>query len=232
MSLESELKSELYHQGADFIHFVDVSQLSDKQNKQYPIAILVGIVLSPDFILKITNKPDYVQKMICNNQMDEDEFNQKEKRTDQLADHIARFLKKKGYSAYSQSEDNIYKTGFYNEKARSTPLPHKTIAGLAGLGWIGNHNLLVTREFGSAVSMCTVLTDAPLKTILHTPLNSQCGNCSICKNVCQEGAIKGNTWNINSLRDDLVDVHKCTTCLKCMVFCPFTQAYMNAGLRK
>ena len=132
----------------------------------------------------------------------------------------------------SQSEDNIYSTGFYNEKTKSTPLPHKTIAGLAGLGWIGKHNLLVTPEFGSAICMCTVLTDAPIEPVLHTPVNSQCGNCSICKDICSFKAIEGNTWNIRTSRDELVDVYKCNTCLRCLVFCPWTQIYMKKNIMK
>jgi hypothetical protein len=137
MSLKSDLKHKLRNHGADFIHFVDISQLSDKQNRNYPNAILIGIILSPNYIQEITNTPDYVQTMIQNDQLNNDEFHLKEIKTDRLADYKADYLSSKGYSAYSQSEDNIYSTGFYNEKTKSTPLPHKTIAGLAGLGWIG-----------------------------------------------------------------------------------------------
>ncbi|NQT26966.1 epoxyqueuosine reductase [candidate division KSB1 bacterium] len=226
MSLESELQSELKAQGADFVHFVDISQLSNKQNKSYPNAILIGIILSQDFIKKATNTPDYVQNMIRNKQTN-DEFHQKETHTDKLADTIADYLTSKGYSAYSQSEDNIESTGFYDKKTKTTPLPHKTIAVLAGLGWIGKHNLLVTPEYGSAISMCTVLTDAPLKTVFHTPAKSRCGDCEICKDICSVKVIKGKTWSADTSRDELVDVYKCTTCLECLVFCPWTQTYMK-----
>ena len=229
-SFEQELKTELFSQGAEFIYFIDISQLSEAQNKGYANAILFGIPLSPGFLQKITDMPDYVQKMIEADQIEEDEFHQKELRTDAIADSIADYIHSKGYAAYSQSEKNIGATGFYDELSKRTPLPHKTIAGLAGLGWIGKHNLLVTNEFGSAVSLCTVLTDAPLKTILYDPLESQCGDCDICKKICSINAIKGNHWSISSARDDLVDVNKCTTCLKCLVFCPWTQKYMKESV--
>lgn len=226
-SLEQELKTELYGQGAAFICFVDISHLSEKQNRGYSNAILFGLPLSPGFIQKLTRMPGYVQEMIRSNQIEEDEFHQKECRTDKMADVIADYIRTKGHNASSQSEKNICATGFYHEASKSTPLPHKTVAGMAGLGWIGKHNLLVTEKFGSAVSMCTVLTDAPLKTVLHSPLKSQCGDCDICKQVCAVHAIRGNSWSIRTTRDNLIDVNKCNTCLQCMIFCPWTQKYMK-----
>jgi epoxyqueuosine reductase QueG len=230
MSFKSGLKSELENKGADFVHFVNISKLSNKQSKGYPNAILLGIVLSPAYIQKISATSDYVQKMRLNNQVKIDEFYLKEKKADRLADYIASYLKVKGFSAYSQSEDNLYETGFYDKKMKSTPLPHKTIACLAGLGWIGKHNLLVTAEFGSAICMRSVLTDAPLATVLHTPAQSLCGDCSICEEVCSIKAIKGNTWNLGISRDKLVDVYKCNTCLKCLALCPWTQKFMKKNI--
>ncbi|MCP4135136.1 MAG: epoxyqueuosine reductase [bacterium] len=222
MSLDNELKTELYGKGAGFVYFVDVSQLWEEQNKGYPNAVLLGIPLSPNSIQEISlDNPDY-----------DKEFHQNEDLADSIADYTAEYLTAKGYSAYSQSEDSVYTSGFFVEETKTTPLPHKTIAGLAGLGWIGKHNLLVTPEFGSGICMCTVLTDAPLKTVLHGPLDSQCGNCSICKDICAVKAIKGNAWDIKTSRDELVDVFTCHPCLKCLALCPWTQKYMKKNLKK
>ncbi|NQU88124.1 MAG: epoxyqueuosine reductase [Mariniphaga sp.] len=232
MSLEAKLKTELIEHGADFVYFVNVSQLSKEQNKGYPNAILLGIALSPGYLQEITNTQEYVRNMIRNNQTNNDEFHLKEIKTDRMADYISNSLKSKGFSAYSQSEDNIELTGFYDKEKKSTPLPHKTIALLAGLGWIGKHNLLVTPKYGSAISMCTVLTDAPLETVLYTPKESQCGNCKICINLCPTNALKGNSWNTSTSRDELIDVKKCNTCIKCLVLCPWTQAYMKKYIQK
>jgi epoxyqueuosine reductase QueG len=227
MVLNNELESELKLHGADFVHFVDISQLPVEQNKHFPNAILIGIALSPDYLRKITRTTNYLKKMKDSNFMNEDEFHLREAEADRLADYIAQYIRQKGYAAYSQSEDNTISTGFYDEKAKTTPLPHKTIAVMAGLGWIGKHNLLITPEFGSAVCMCTVLTDAPLKTALNTPVNSLCGSCSVCTNICPTEAIKGKTWDIGISRDELVDVYKCTTCMECLAYCPWTQTYMK-----
>jgi len=230
MSLENELISVLKSEGADLVKFVDISALPKKRNKKYPIAILIGIKLSPPYLQKISNTPHYVEKMKQNGRIKNDEFHLKEIKTDWLADYTADYLISKGYSAYSQSEDNIIKTGYYDNKKQKTPLPHKTIALMAGIGWIGKHNLLVNHEFGSAVSMCTVLTNAPLETVLHSPSESQCGNCNICIEICTTEALKGKTWYVGTPREDIVDVSLCTTCIECLVQCPWTQAYMKRNL--
>jgi epoxyqueuosine reductase QueG len=231
MSLETEFTSELKKQGAHFVHFVDISHLKKEQNKGYPVAILLGIILSPQYLKKVTDTPEYVQKMKQNNEIDYDEFHLTELNTDRLADYFAGYLTTRGFSAYSQSEDNIFKTGYYNTATQTTPLPHKTIALLAGLGWIGKHNLLIMPEYGSAVSMCTVLTDAPLKAIFKSPIHSQCGTCNICTDICPVKALKGKLWDRKTRRDKIIDIYKCTTCIECLVFCPFTQAYMKKNLK-
>ena len=33
-------------------------------------------------------------------------------------------------------------------------------------------------------------------------------------------------------RDDLIDVFKCNSCLKCLVFCPWTQKYSKKYIKK
>ena len=144
-----------------------------------------------------------------------------------MADHMASFITKKGFRAYSQSEENIENSGHYDSKNHITPLPHKTIARLAGLGWIGKNDLLVNPEMGCAFCMCSVLTDAPLKIELHQPLASECGDCDVCVKICPVNAITGNEWENQKMRDKLVDVNKCITCLKCMVFCPYTKTFMK-----
>ncbi len=217
MTLEAELESELRNRGADIVSCIDLSQVSHRQNKGYPNALLIGIKLTPDYIKRISKSKH----------IDADEFHATEAKTDQLADYMTDYLSSKGYSAYSQSEDSLFSTGDYNESTLTTLLPHKTIAGLAGLGWIGKHNLLVSPEFGSAISMCTVLTDAPLKTVLYSPVSSQCGDCSICIDICPVNAIKGPEWRKEIHRDELVDVYLCKSCLLCMALCPWTQEYVN-----
>lgn len=226
-SIQNTIKLKLKNEGADFIHFVDISQLHPKQNKGFPSAILFGIVLSKDYLKEVTATPDFVEQKKKNNTIKFDEFHLTELKTDQIADQLERYLISEGFNAFSQSEDNLANTGNYNEANKTTLLPHKTIAGMAGLGWIGKHNLLVTPEYGSAISMCTVLCNAPLETKLHGISKSKCGDCTICIDICKPNALKGTIWETGISRDKIVDVFSCKPCLQCVVQCPWTQKYIN-----
>lgn len=228
MPIGSEIKSLLYPEGLDIIEFVDILHLSLDQNRGFSSAILIGILLSPAYLKKVRDTVDYVEMINRNRLIEEDEFHRMELKTDGLADLLMDYLLSKGYSAYSQSESNLDITGSYDAADRSTPLPHKTIARIAGLGWIGKNNLLVSNLFGSAISMCTVLTNAPLETVRRSPMSSDCGDCDICKNICGPKALRGKAWESAISRDEILDANLCTSCLRCMVLCPMTQAYLRS----
>ncbi|MFA7281978.1 MAG: hypothetical protein WC100_17990 [Sterolibacterium sp.] len=60
----------------------------------------------------------------------------------------------------------------------------------AGLGSWGENGLLVTRDFGSAVRICGVLTDAPL--MADRPLAEDvCDHCMDCVTTCPPQALSG-----------------------------------------
>lgn len=217
----NEIMSELYIRGINLMNVIDISKLSEKENRGYSVAILIGIVLSPEYLLQQSHA----------DRIDHSEFDEKEHCVDDIAEWLADFIITKGYKAYAQSERNL-RNGFYDETTKTTTLPHKKIAILGGLGWIGKSNLLVTKEYGSALCMCTVLTNAPL-LVEHKPMvMSKCGECTICKDICPTSAIHGTTWKQGMKRDSIVDVYCCAGCLRCLVHCPWTQKYMGNNLVK
>ncbi|MDF2505530.1 epoxyqueuosine reductase [Clostridium sp.] len=213
----NELISELNTRGVNFVKVVDISMLSAKEHRGYSVAILIGIVLIPSYIFRLSKE----------NVLDYSEFTEKENSADKLAEWTADFIIAKGYKAFAQSERNLGLHGFYDETTKTTPLPHKKIAILAGLGWIGKNNLLVTQEYGSALCMCSVLTNAPLPTENRPIIMPKCGECSVCKDICPAGAIHGSTWEMGMNRELIVDVYHCDCCLKCLANCPWTQKYMK-----
>ncbi len=67
-------------------------------------------------------------------------------------------------------------------------LSHREIGCLAGLGWIGRNNLLVTPQFGAQVRLATILTNFDLDPA-H-PAEMKCGNCHSCVSICPAKAIR------------------------------------------
>ncbi|MBR8537840.1 epoxyqueuosine reductase [Carboxylicivirga sediminis] len=225
MPANNQITSFLNDKGASFIRFVNLQSLNSQQTQGYSSAILFGIALGAVYIKKVAKNTSYVAQMIKTKTVKQDEFHNTEIYTDKLADELSILLQEAGYSSFSQSEANLSKAGLYNSTTQTTPLPHKTLAVMAGLGWIGKNSLLITPEYGCAISMCSVLTSAPLNTGTFDLEPSQCGTCTICQKICCTRALKGRTWNTATKRDQLIDIHHCTTCLQCLVRCPYTKAY-------
>lgn len=215
----NELITELNIRGASFVKTVDISMLPERENRGYPTAILIGIILSPEFIYGFSKETITVPT----------EYWEKEECTQELAEWAADFISLKGYKAYAQSDGNII-NGCFEEATKTSALPHKTIAILSGLGWIGKSNLFVTQEYGSALCMCTVLTNAPLPVENREMLMPKCGGCTVCKDICPANVIHGTTWKPGINRDLIVDVYHCEGCLKCLVHCPWTQYYMASTI--
>jgi epoxyqueuosine reductase len=61
------------------------------------------------------------------------------------------------------------------------------LAQKAGLGWRGKHTLLLNRESGSVFFLGEILLDLPLP--VDTPVESHCGSCTACIDVCPTAAI-------------------------------------------
>lgn len=189
--------------GADFVCFVDISSLPAEATEGYPCAVLFGKALSKEYLRAIRDDQKPKTKEIHNT----------ERKMDTLAEKIACRLEEEGYKSIA--------------KLKTGRLPHKTVALRAGLGFIGKNNLLVTPQYGCAIMLGKVLTSAPFVTVSETPPEPQCGDCGICVNVCQPGALLGKTWSVTTERDEILTRKLCNLCHKCMVLCPYTAEYMK-----
>ena len=214
------MEDALKDSGVDFIRFLDVSELTDTQNRGLPSAILIGISIDPKFIKEVFDNPEYVPEH-------GDEYIQTEEKAGEVTDKLAKILADKGYKAISQSDAGLIAEEAFDFDKKESVLPHKTVAVLGGLGWIGKNNLLITPEYGAAQCLGKLLTDAPLETTSPERLTSKCGSCRICTDICDKKVLKGKAWDTTVSRDDIVDVHGCSICLKCLVHCPQTLAYMK-----
>ena len=46
--MNKEVENELKKSRVDFVHFVDISKLTNKRNRGLPCAILIGIAINPE----------------------------------------------------------------------------------------------------------------------------------------------------------------------------------------
>jgi epoxyqueuosine reductase len=79
----------------------------------------------------------------------------------------------------------------------SAPVLEKALARNAGLGWIGKHTNLLSRDAGSLFFLGEVLTDLPLPA--DDPVTAHCGTCTACITVCPTQAIVA-PWRLDARR--------------------------------
>ncbi|NKB17347.1 MAG: tRNA epoxyqueuosine(34) reductase QueG [Pseudanabaena sp. CRU_2_10] len=84
----------------------------------------------------------------------------------------------------SQSHDEPIQTRFYVDTG---PIAEKTWAERAGIGWVGKHGNLITRDYGSWVFLGEILTNLDLEP--DRPHAEHCGTCTRCIHACPTGAI-------------------------------------------
>ncbi|MDL2290188.1 hypothetical protein LJB95_02155 [Paludibacteraceae bacterium OttesenSCG-928-F17] len=55
-NIENEITAELQKLGADFVRFVDISGLPEKQTRSLPRAIVFGLTLTPGYMEEVRKK--------------------------------------------------------------------------------------------------------------------------------------------------------------------------------
>jgi epoxyqueuosine reductase len=92
--------------------------------------------------------------------------------------------KLKAFSLWLETLNPQIKTRYYVDTG---PIQEKVWAQRAGIGWIGKHSNLITRNYGSWVFLGEILTNVELNP--DKPHTSHCGTCSRCITACPTHAI-------------------------------------------
>lgn len=80
----------------------------------------------------------------------------------------------------------------------SAPVMEKSLAVLAGLGWIGRHGCLIVPGLGSYVLLAEIISN--LNLVADSPISGGCGACRLCIEACPTRALGG---------DGRVDARRC-----------------------
>jgi epoxyqueuosine reductase QueG len=233
ITLNSEIETKLIKAGACLVGFADIGDLPADITDSMKSAISIAASLDASIINEIGNGPTkpYYQ-----------EYNRVNEFLADLSKLAVEYLEGRGNKAVAIKPTVEGKELDY--KSLTTPLPHKTIATRAGLGWIGKSALLITKEYGPAVRLATVLTDAELKTG-EAVNDSRCGDCKKCVESCPARAISGRNWELGLEREAIYDAFACrdttrrlsskigipsTICGVCINVCPWARKYISREL--
>ena len=225
MDLTDEIKEILFDHGADLI---GIGNMGEVENCCFETGISVAVALPKDVIIDLQKAP--TKKYY-------DLYDLLNKKLNKIVLAGENFLKKRGFEAYALTTDRV-KTN----QNKFSELPHKTVATRSGLGWIGKNCLLVTPQYGSAIRISSLMTNAPL--LCDEPIDhSYCGACSQCVKKCPGQALKGSLWKVGMPREEILDTEKCyktqveimskntgietDLCGKCFAVCSYTKKFLQ-----
>lgn len=223
--IQEELKEILEQSGAALVGFADLEPV---QGAGMKTGVSVAVPLPRELVRSIQDGPNMAYY---------DAYFALNRELDVIVTAGAEFLNAKGYRAVAQTTEDVAESDDYR-----TALPHKTVATRSGLGWIGKCALLVTPQYGSAVRLSSLLTNAPMQ--YGTPVReSRCGGCMACANACPGKAVSGKLWSAGADRNSFFDPYACrkaaralawektkkeiTLCGQCIVACPYTKRYLQ-----
>jgi epoxyqueuosine reductase QueG len=175
-----KLKAFALEQGMCLFGVADVASIQDSFHiePQESIAeltrgISMAVRLSDAVLESIVDRPTLLYKH---------HYREANELLDAVAFRVASTIQEMGHRALaiaaSQTVDWRHQMGH---------LSHKKVAVLAGLGWLGRHNLVVNPLHGARIRLVTVLTDLPLE--IDQTVEENCGDCRDCIPVCPAGAI-------------------------------------------
>ena len=226
MSLNNEITELLRQEGCNIVGFADLCCLSNEARQNFNYGILIALPFTKEAMQE--NKNGLPLRY-------SNEHDPMTQRLGELKNITANFLSEKSYEVLTNTPASIV-----NRSVLRAVLPQKTVATLAGIGWIGKCAMLVTKEVGSALRLTVVLTDAPLDC--GTPITkSLClPECTVCVDVCPGKAPSGKMWEVGIDRDEFFNAHACHSaacsrtksllgidgearCGLCISNCPFTK---------
>ncbi|RLA85026.1 MAG: hypothetical protein DRG31_04025 [Deltaproteobacteria bacterium] len=178
--------------GADLFGVADlrgkslkVLELPEDICNRLPYGISMGIALCSGVIEEIVDHPTlfYLHH-----------YRQANYILDQMAFRISKMIEEMGGKALPIAASQIV-----DWERQQAHFDHKTLAELAGLGWRGRNNLLVTPKYGARVRLVSILTDLPLR--VDGPYRGpRCGDCTSCIEACPVGAIKEDPKDFDHIR--------------------------------
>ena len=109
----------------------------------------------------------------------------------------------------------------------------------SGLGELGKHGSMISRQFGAGVRLAGVTTNMPLVATAPDRFGSDefCKTCQVCTRECPPGAISEQKQMVRGVERWYVDFDKCipffaesASCGICIAVCPWTRPNVRPKL--
>jgi epoxyqueuosine reductase len=109
----------------------------------------------------------------------------------------------------------------------------------SGLGELGKHGSMISRQFGAGVRLAGVTTDMPLRATApdRFGVDQFCATCQVCTNACPPGAMSDHKQLVRGIERWYVDFDKCipffaehASCGICIAVCPWTRPTVRPRL--
>lgn len=199
--------------GADLVGFCEL----ETPVEGFRYAISLGVKLSDAVLSTIENAPSFVYFQ---------HYRTANALLDTIAFRITQALEADDYNALPvAASQSLGKANPYRGL-----IPHKNVAVLCGLGFVGKSGLFLSTKYGSKVRLATILTDMPLQSELPV-IENGCGDCQLCKNACPSGAIFGTLPTKTErnydpekcsryMKEHFQDIGRGSVCGICIKVCP------------
>jgi epoxyqueuosine reductase len=216
-AMTTELKAKAISLGAGIVGICEIKPdyLIEGETSSYKYAVVLGLPMDREVMLHATSVKASREVSRVYNQCS------------RLTVDIARHIRTLGWRAQGLP---VNSSGEYL---------HIPMAIAAGLGELGKHGSLISREYGSNVRLTTVLTDLPLSVDepIDIGVEDLCAQCQLCTKACPPGAISDEKQMVRGTRKWYVDFDRCVPyfsdtygCAICLEMCPWSKPGRGPGL--
>jgi len=205
-----EIKAQARRLGADLVGITPVTEaaLYEGREAPYPTAICLGLAMDREEMVHVPQERAAVEVM------------RSYRRVSETAVRLSATIRAMGWGARAYGNPN------------STDILHIPLAVAAGLGQLGKHGSMISREHGSNFRLATVLTELPLTPDepVDIGVDDLCVSCRRCVLDCPPNAIFQDKQVVRGEKKWYVDFDNCVPyfvktfgCAICIEVCPWSE---------
>ncbi len=209
-AMTAEIKAEAKRLGAGLVGITPIIEdaIYEGYEVPYQYAICVGLPMDREEMEQVPHERAAVEVMRAYREVS------------RIAIELGEYIRAKGWPAKAYGNPN------------STEILHIPLAINAGLGQLGKHGSMISKEYGSNFRLAAVLTDLPLvpDQPIDIGVDDLCMTCQRCVIDCPPGAIFKEKQTVRGETKWYVDFDKCIPyfvktygCAICIEVCPWSE---------